>query len=98
MVIISVAVSIRTTFFEESWVVHGPVTGLAGFGDTVSASATVFISVESETGRFATDNLSTVTDQSQFSGAVVVDAIGTGGLLATVLGPVTRSVKGLNLK
>lgn len=60
VIIVSVAVSIRTSRFEYSWIINSPIGTPAGFGSAVTSCATVFVGMESVARGVAGDDLGAI--------------------------------------
>lgn len=97
MVVVGVAVGVWAPALEVRGIIHGPVGGLARFGGAVGVAATVLVGVEGKASGFASDHAA-VGVQFEGVGAIVVEVVGAGGLLAAVFAAVAFSVHGLELE
>lgn len=99
MIIVSVAVSIRTSRFEYSRVIDSPIGAPAGFGGAVTSCTTVFVGMESVARGVAGDYLGAIViTDLQFRWTEAVDVVAALGFFAAVLTAVALSINWLDLE
>lgn len=97
MIVVSVAVSVGATRFEETRVIYGPVAGLASFRKSVIVTTAIFISIKGQTGGLATNCPTAASVKFQFFRTIVVDVIHTRSFLTAVLATIAYSIEGCHL-
>lgn len=97
VVIICVAVSIRTARFEKLGIVYRPVAGLTRFWSIMLSTAAILICIKRLASWLASNNVSAAV-QFQLVWTLVVDTSDAGSFFTAVLGAVALAIDGEYLK